>query len=156
MEKEKRVHSLDGDRRMAEQAVTVAKQECERLDREMAEALKARDQLDALQTELEPIERLKREQAELEHLQKEETARRADEGQLAELMRTIVALDRRIAELAPATEALAGVEREAAALSERLEVAEQAPQEPSAAWGRGKEYATPPPARLVQRCDHGK
>src|SRR5207253_2808260 len=84
----------------------------------MAEALKARDQLDALQTELEPIERLKREQAELEHLQKEETARRADEGQLAELMRTIVALDRRIAELAPATEALAGVEREAAALGE--------------------------------------
>src|SRR5205823_3736517 len=41
MEKEKRVHSLDGDRRMAEQAVTVAKQECERLDREMAEALRA-------------------------------------------------------------------------------------------------------------------
>src|SRR5205814_1285777 len=51
VEKEKRVHSLDGDRRMADQAVTVAKQECERLDREMAEALKARDQLDALQTE---------------------------------------------------------------------------------------------------------
>src|SRR5437762_12288553 len=80
---------------MADQAVSMAKQECARLDREMAEALKARDQLDALQTELEPIERLKREQAELEHLQKEETARRADEGQLAELMRTIVALDRR-------------------------------------------------------------
>jgi len=78
VEKEKRVHSLDGDRRMAEQGVTVAKQECERLDREMAEALKAQDQLDALRAELEPIERLKREQEALEHLQKEETARRAD------------------------------------------------------------------------------
>src|SRR3989442_655111 len=105
-EKEKRVHSLDGDRRMAEQAVTVAKQECERLDREMAEALKAREQLDGLWAELEPIERLKRELAALETLQKEETARRADEGQLAELMRTMAALDRRIAE--PATPRAAG------------------------------------------------
>src|SRR5439155_14795214 len=105
VEKEKRVHALDGDRRMAEQAVTVAKQECERLDREMAEALKAREQLDGLWAELEPIERLKRELAALETLQKEETARRADEGQLAELMRTMAALDRRIAELAPALEA---------------------------------------------------
>src|SRR5439155_19243995 len=104
---------------MAKQSVTDAKQESERLDREIEEAHKARDHLDALQTELEPIERLKREQAELEHLQKEETARRADEGQLAELMRTIVALDRRIAAQAPATEALAGVEREAGALGAR-------------------------------------
>src|SRR5439155_22045120 len=74
VEKEKRVHSLDGDRRMAEQGVTVAKQECERLDREMAEALTARDQLDARQTELEPIERLKREHDEPEHLQTEASA----------------------------------------------------------------------------------
>src|SRR2546426_721011 len=111
VEKEKRVHSLDGDRRMAEQGVTVAKQECERLDREMAEALKARDQLDGLRAELEAVERLKREQAALQHLQKEETARRGGEGQPAGPMRTIVALDRRIGELAPATEALAGVER---------------------------------------------
>src|SRR2546422_11614044 len=73
---------------------SVAKQECERLDREMAEALKAREQLDGLWAELEPIERLKRELAALETLQKEETARRADEGQLAELMRTMAALDR--------------------------------------------------------------
>ncbi|PYO69154.1 MAG: hypothetical protein DMD69_03760 [Gemmatimonadetes bacterium] len=142
VEKEKRVHSLDGDRRMAEQGVTVAKQECERLDREMAEALKAQDQLDALRAELEPIERLKREQEALEHLQKEETARRADEGQLAELMRTIVGLDRRIAELAPAGDALAGVEREAHALAGRLEVAERAAEEQRAAWVREKEYAT--------------
>src|SRR5207253_3077005 len=156
VEKEKRVHSLDGDRRMAEQGVTVAKQECERLDREMAEALKARDQLDALRTELEPIERLKREQAKLEHLQKEETARRADEGQLAELMRTIVALGRRITELAPASEALAGVEREAGALGERLELAEQAAEEQRAAWVREKEYATTRRADLLKQYDEVK
>src|SRR5205809_986738 len=109
-----------------------------------------------MRAELEPIERLKREQAELEHLQKEETARRADEGQLAELMRTIVALNRRIAELAPATEALAGVEREAAALSERLEVAEQAAEEQWAAWVREKEYATTRRADLLKQYDEVK
>ena len=156
VEQEKRVHSLDGDRRMAEQGVTVAKQECERLDREMAEALKAQDQLDALRAELEPIERLKREQEALEHLQKEETARRADEGQLAELMRTIVGLDRRIAELAPAGDALAGVEREAHALAGRLEVAERAAEEQRAAWVREKEYATTRRADLLKQYDEVK
>src|SRR3989441_429786 len=156
VEKEKRVHSLDGDRRMAEQGVTVAKQECERLDREMAEALKARDQLDGLRAELEPIERLKREQAALEHLQKEETARRADEGQLAELMRTIVVLDHRIAELALAGDALAGVEREARALAERLEVAERTAEEQRAAWVREKEYATTRRADLLKQYDEVK
>src|SRR3989442_5260268 len=102
------------------------------------------------------MERLKREQAVLEHLQKEETARRADEGQLAELMRTIVALNRRIAELVPAMEALAGVEREAAALGERLEVAEQAAEEQRAAWVREKEYATTRRADLLKQYDQVK
>src|SRR5439155_920662 len=101
-----------------------------------------REQKNALAAELHGREAGLPEQAALEHLQKEETARRADEGQLAELMRTIVALDRRIAELAPATEALAGVEREAAALGERLEVAERTAEEQRAAWVREKEYAT--------------
>src|SRR5256885_14784191 len=83
VEKEKRVHALDGDRRMAEQAVTVAKQECERLDREMAEALKARDQLDALRARLKPIKRLKPEQAEPQDRQKEGEAPRAEPGAAA-------------------------------------------------------------------------
>src|SRR3989449_9316811 len=135
---------------------SVAKQECERLDREMAEALKAREQLDGLWAELEPIERLKRELAALETLQKEETARRADEGQLAELMRTMAALDRRIAELAPALEALVGVEREAQALTERLEAAERDAEEQRAVWVRGKEYANTRRADLLQQDDGGK
>jgi exonuclease SbcC len=156
VQKEKRVHSLDGDRRMAEQAVTVAKQECERLDREMAEALKAREQLDGLRAELEPIERLKREQAALEHLQREETARRADEGQLAELRRTMGVLDRRIAELAPAATALAAVEQEARAFGERLEAAERAAEEQRAAWVREKEYATTRRADLLKQYDEVK
>src|SRR2546425_191166 len=106
--------------------------------------------------ERERMERRKRERAVLEHLKKKERARRADEGQLAELMRTIVALNRRIAELVPAMEALAGVEREAAALGERLEVAEQAAEEQRAAWVREKEYATTRRADLLKQYDEVK
>src|SRR5256886_2620932 len=71
-------------------------------------------------------------------------------------MRPIVALDRRIAELAPATEALAGVEREAAALGERLEVAERTAEEQRAAWVREKEYATTRRADLLKQYDEVK
>src|SRR2546425_7764353 len=122
----------------------------------MAEALKARDQLEGLRGGREPIERLKREQAALEQLQKEETPRRADEGQLAELMRPIVVLDHRIAELALAGDALAGVEREARALAERLEVAERTAEEQRAAWVREKEYATTRRADLLKQYDEVK
>src|SRR2546425_8719023 len=122
----------------------------------MAEALKARDQLDGLRAELEPIERLKREEAALEHLQKEETARRADEGQLAGLVRTIVVLDHRMAEVGLAGDALAGVEREARALAERLEVAERTAGEERAAWVREKEYATTRRADLLKQYDEVK
>src|SRR5438132_41960 len=97
VEREKRVRSLDGDRRMAEQAVTVARQECQRLDRELADALNAREQFKHLGPELEPVERLKRELGELERLQQEEAARRADEGPLgAEHGAVLGILDRQL------------------------------------------------------------
>jgi DNA repair protein SbcC/Rad50 len=141
VEKEKRVRSLDGERRMAEHAVGTAKQECERLDREIADALKARAELVGLRSELAPIERLKRELAQLEHLQKEEAARREDQGQLEELARTIAALDRRVAELAPAAEGLAAFEREVQALGERVLAAERAEEQERTAWVRDRQDA---------------
>src|SRR2546430_5738467 len=105
VEREKRVRSLDGDRRMAEQAVTVARQECQRLDRELADALNAREQLKHLGPELEPVERLKRELGDLERLQQEEAARRAAQGQPEELRPPVAAPDPRIGAppTAPAT-----------------------------------------------------
>src|SRR3989454_12084553 len=122
----------------------------------MGDALKPGQKAAGRPAEPEPIERVRREQAALEHLQKEETARRADEGQLAELMRTIVVLDHRIAELALAGDALAGVEREARALAERLEVAERTAEEQRAAWVREKEYGTTRPAGLLKQYDEAQ
>jgi len=141
VEREKRVRALDGDRRMAEQAVLVAKQECERLDREMADALTARGQLAELRSELAPIERLKRELAQLEHLQREEAAQREDQGQLEELTRTTAALDRRIEELAPAADLLGALEGEALGLGEALAAAERAAEAERTAWVRDRQDA---------------
>ena len=153
VEKEKRVHSLDGDRRMAEQAVTVARQECQRLDRELADALNAREQLKQLGPELEPVERLKRELGELERLQQEEAARRADEGQLEELRRSMAALDRRIDALRAATATLADAEREVLALAQRLEATERTAEEQRAVWVREKEYAATRRTELLRQYD---
>ncbi len=153
VEREKRVRSLDGDRRMADQAVTVARQECQRLDRELADALNAREQLKHLGPELEPVERLKRELGELERLQQEEAARRADEGQLEELRRSMAALDRRIDALRTATATLADAEREVLALAQRLEAAERTAAEQRAVWVREKEYAATRRTELLRQYD---
>ncbi len=156
VEREKRTRSLDGDRRMAEQAVTVARQECQRLDKELADALAAREQLKALESELEPIERLKRELGRLEHLQQEEAARRAEQAQLDELARTVAGLQRRHSELAVARDALADVEREAQAVEQRLAGAERAVEEERTAWVRDREYATTKRAELLKLYEEVK
>src|SRR4029077_12710144 len=90
-----RTLSLDGERRMAEQAVVSSRQEFQRLDKELADALAAREQLRRLEAELAPVTRLKQEVAELERLQGEAAARRADEGQLTELRRAAGVSERR-------------------------------------------------------------
>ncbi|HYT82674.1 MAG TPA: SMC family ATPase, partial [Gemmatimonadales bacterium] len=151
-----RTLSLEGDQRVAEQAVVVARQEFQRLDKEMAEALAAREELRKLEAEVAPISRLKAELAELDRLQEEEAARRAEQAQLAELARTVAALDRRIAELAGAAAALERAERDAQALVARLEAADRAAEEQQATWVREKEYAGTRRAELLKQYDEVK
>jgi len=136
-----RTLSLDGDRRIAEKEVESARQEFQRLDRELAAARDARRQLDQLEPSLAPIHALEREQEQLEALQKEEVARKADEAQLSELRRATTRLDQRLAELLPAEEALAAAEREATLVGEALAVAERAAEEARSVWVRERQYA---------------
>src|SRR5207247_8942206 len=91
-----RTLSLDGERRMAEQAVVTARQEFQRLDKELADALAAREQLKQLAAELAPVTHLKQELGELERLQREAAARQAQEAQLEELARAAGNLERRL------------------------------------------------------------
>src|SRR6266849_2477740 len=106
MTRRERTLSLDGERRMAEQAVVSSRQEFLRLDKELADALAAREQLRLLGAQLAPAARLKQEAATLEGLQRETAARRAEEAQLAELARNVRMLERRLTELGDVAEAL--------------------------------------------------
>ncbi|HXH62935.1 MAG TPA: SMC family ATPase, partial [Gemmatimonadales bacterium] len=136
-----RTLSLDGDRRIAEKDVENARQEFQRLDRELVAAREARRQLEQLAPTLAPIQELEREQEALDALQREEAARRADEAQLAEVTRSLGAIDARLAQLAPAATALAQIERDAAALAAELTAAEKAADEARTAWIRERQYA---------------
>src|SRR5881409_3546725 len=129
-----RTLSLDGERRMAEQAVVAARQEFQRLDKELADALAAGEQLRQLGAQLEPVASLKREVAALERLQLEAAARRADEAQLAEVERAVTALERRLGELRDVADALAQADAAAGALQERLEAAERAVEQERTVW----------------------
>lgn len=136
-----RTLSLDGDRRIADKEVETARQEFQRLDRELAAARDARRQLDQLEPTLAPILALEREREQLEGLQKEEVARKGEEAQLKELKRTTERLEKRIGELLPAEESLAAVEREVKLVAEELAAAERLAEEARTAWVRERQYA---------------
>src|SRR5207245_2010836 len=82
-----------------------SRQDFQRLDKELADALAAREHLRLLGAELAPVARLKEEVAALERLQRETAARRTEEAQLAELARNIRMLERRLTELGDVPEA---------------------------------------------------
>src|SRR5437879_154648 len=125
MARRERTLSLEGERRMAEQAVVSSRQEFQRLDKELADALAAREQLRALGAELAPVARLKQEVAALEGLQRETATRRTEEAQLAELARNIRMLERRLTELGDVPEALTRADAAAGQLHERPEAGER-------------------------------
>jgi len=156
VERRERTLSLDGDRRVAEQGVVVARQEFQRLDRELAEALAAREELRKLEAEVAPISKLKAELADLDRLHREDAARREEQAKLTELARNLAVLDRRIAELADAEAALARASEGARALAERLEAADKAANEQQAVWVREKEYAGTRRAELLKQYDEVK
>jgi exonuclease SbcC len=156
MARRERTLSLDGERRMAEQAVVAARQEFQRLDRELADALAAREQLRGLAGALEPAARLKAELAALERLQREAAARQAEEAQLAELGRAAATLEQRLAELAGVEAALAQAEGEAAALAARLQAAEREVEAERTAWVRDRQYAETKRTELLRQYDEVK
>jgi len=151
-----RTLSLDGERRMAEQAVVTARQEFQRLDRELADALAAREQLKRLESELAPVARLKQELAELERLQREAAARQAEEAQLEELARAAGNLERRLAELQDVAEALARAEVEAKEVEGRLQLADRAVEEERTAWVRDRQYAETKRTELLKLYEEVK
>src|SRR3989442_1282782 len=156
MARRERTLSLDGDRRMAEQAVVASRQDFQRLDKELADALAAREQVRLLGAELAPVARLKEEVAALERLQRETAARRTEEAQLAELARNIRMLERRLGELGDVPEALARADAAARGLHERLEAVERAAEEERTVWVRDRQYAETKRTELLKLYEEVK
>jgi exonuclease SbcC len=151
-----RTLSLDGERRMAEQAVVAARQEFQRLDRELADALAAREQLRRLEGELAPATRLKQEIAALERLQRAAAARQADEAQLAELSRAAETLERRLAELGDVAGEVARADAAARELAERLQGVERVAEDERTAWVQDRQYADTKRGELLKLYEEVK
>src|SRR5256885_85832 len=156
MARRERTLSLDGERRMAEQAVVSSRQEFQRLDKELADALAAREQLRALGAELAPVARLKQEVAALEGLQRETATRRTEEAQLAELARNIRMLQRRLTELGDVPESLTRADAAARELHERLEAVERVAEEERTVWVRDRQYAETKRTELLKQYEEVK
>src|SRR5207244_3810177 len=148
--------SLDGERRMAEQAVVASRQDFQRLDKELANALAAREQLRLLGAELAPVARLKEEVAALERVQRETAARRTEEAQLAELARNIRMLERRLTELGDVPEALGRADAAARGLHERLEAVERTAEQERTVWVRDRQYAETKRTELLTQYEEVK
>src|SRR2546430_2194448 len=136
-----RTLSLDGERRMAEQGVVAARQEFQRLDRELADALGAREQLRRLDAQLRPVARLQQEGAHLQRLPRGGAGREGREGELADALGAREQLRRLDAELGP----VARLKQEVAQLErlQRAAAARQADEAQLAELGRA--------ARLLER-----
>src|SRR6184192_15461 len=143
MARRERTLSLDGERRMAEQAVVASRQDFQRLDKELANALA-------------PVARLKEEVAALERLQRETAARRTEEAQLAELARNIRMLERRLTELGDVPEAVVRADAAAGGLQERLEAVERAAEEERTVWVRDRQYAETKRTELLKLYEEVK
>jgi len=136
-----RIRSLESERAMAQHGVESARQDFQRLDRELAEALTARTELERLATELKPLKKLQSERTRLEGLQQEAAERQAAQAQLTELERAAAARDKRITELEGAAAASTRAEREAKKIAERLLALERKVEEQRATWARDRQDA---------------
>jgi len=136
-----RALSLEGERRIAEAAVKVAHEEFQRLDRELAMALKAREELAALDTELLPLESLRAELDTLDAAARAEGERQGWLAGRAELAKQLEALDRRLEESEGAAMDLAAAEAEEETAKAALYAAGQALSERRTEWVRDRQDA---------------
>ncbi len=117
------VLALEGERKVAEQHVEEARRECERIDRQLAEALAARAKLKELEGALSEVAGLKEEEDRLEREARAAGQRRALAGRRREVEHQLNRLKERLAEMAGAE---ASLERAGRLLAESQAVLEKA------------------------------
>jgi exonuclease SbcC len=92
--------AAEGELRIAEQAVRQAKQEFQRMDREMAVAVDAKHKLEKLEADLERADAVRAELERLDHEAQAAGRRRSLSGQLTEVRQQVDQVQRRMAAMA--------------------------------------------------------
>jgi exonuclease SbcC len=134
------VQSLNGDLRVAEHQVSAARERFQQLDRHLAEALAARDQLGELEPRVSGLAHLREERA--RHVEQGKVATRRQEAlaRVAGARAEAAGLETRIADL-PHLEALERMRAELAERRQALEASHQRGAELRTAWVRDQQDA---------------
>ncbi|GBD31413.1 putative DNA double-strand break repair Rad50 ATPase [bacterium HR33] len=135
------VLALEGERKVAEQHVQEARRECERIDRELADALAAQAKLKELETVLSEVAALKQEEERLEREARAAGQRRALAGQRREIEHQLSRLKERLGEMAGAEAFLERAGRVLAESQAALEKSQAEEEQLRTAWVRDRQDA---------------
>ena len=135
------VLSLDSEARVAERDVREARREFERLDKELAEALDARTQMESVATELAPVGPLTEELERLERQAQAAGRRRALAGQLREIGEQSDRMRDRVKQLGDTDRLLATAVAALEKARTELEHAEEGAEKAHTAWIRDRQDA---------------
>lgn len=135
------VLALEGELRLAIQQVEEARRECERLDRELAEALSAQSRLQELEGVLSEVARLKEEDERLEREAWAAGQRRALSGRRREVDHQLARVRGRLAEMAEARASLEEAGRVLVEAQRKQELASEEEERQRTAWVRDRQDA---------------
>ncbi len=145
-----RVVKLDGDRKLAEHKVSDTRERFTTLDRQLAEAVGAKGQLEALDKELAPLPALQEERVALDRQAETHSARRGYLAQASEVRRTLESVGERLAQL-PDDAAVSQATTLAQTVSEARQAAVTAAEEMRTAWVRDAQDAQTKRATLADQ-----
>lgn len=145
-----KVVKLDGDRRVADHKVSDTRERFTVLDRQLAEALGAKDQLDDLDKELAPLPGLQEERVALDRQAEIHLARRGYLAQATEMRRTLDSIGERLAQV-PDDGAVSQAMTLAQTGREARHAAETAAEELRTAWVRDAQDAQTKRATLAEQ-----
>jgi len=141
---------------MAEQAVVSSRQEFQRLDKELANALAAASSCACWAPSSRRWPSSSRRSQRSSGCSVRPTRAGRKRAQLAELARNIRMLQRRVTELGDVPEALARADAAARGLHERLELVERTAEEERTVWVRERQYAETKRTELLKQYEEVK
>ncbi len=133
--------AADGERRIAEQMVQEARREFQRIDRDLAEAINAKNQLDELLPDLQRAQDLRKELDHLDHEAKAAGKRRLLSGQLTEVRQQMELLEERLRSTGNIEEAHAKAEQAVTQARALLDDLRKREEEAHTTWVRDRQDA---------------